>query len=61
MASQLTSQLQALAASAGLDKTKRPKGQPSLIYEPHIAADVGAEDVLDRALQGAHNEAAVRL
>ena len=53
MSTQLTSQLQALAASAGLDKTKRPKGQPSLLYEPHIAADIGTEDVYDRALKGA--------
>lgn len=53
MATQLTSQLAALAASAGLDKSKRPKGQPSLLYEPHRAADIGVEDIFDTATRGA--------
>ena len=54
MATQLTAQLQALAASAGIDKTKRPKGRPSLLYEPHVAADIGVEDVYDAAIEGVH-------
>jgi hypothetical protein len=52
MATQLTAQLAALAAKAGLDKTKRPKGQASLLYEPHKAADIGSEDVYDVAFKG---------
>lgn len=53
MATQLTSQLAALAASAGLDKSKRPRGQPSLLYEPHRAADIGVDDIFDTATRGA--------
>jgi hypothetical protein len=56
MTTQLASQLAALAAKAGLDKTKRPKGQPSLLYEPHEAADISSEDVFDVALQGTAHE-----
>ena len=49
MATELSAQLQTLAAAAGFDKSKRPKGQPSLLHEPHVAADIGVEDVYDRA------------
>jgi len=49
----LESQLAALAASAGIDRSKRPKGQPSLLHDPQTAADIDAQSVLDTAIKGA--------
>ena len=50
----LETQLQALAASAGIDKSKRPKGQPSLLHDPQTAADIDAHAVYETAVKGAY-------
>ena len=51
MASDLASQLQSLAAKAGVEP-RRSKGQPSLLHDSKTAADIGIEDVYDQAIEG---------
>lgn len=52
MASDLASQLQSLAAKAGVG-LKRTKGQPSLLHDSQTAADIGIDEIYDKALEGA--------
>eukprot|EP00892_Ulva_mutabilis_P002157 jgi/Ulvmu1/11942/UM082_0021.1 len=51
MASDLAAQLQSLAAKAGV-APRRTKGQPSLLYDSQAAADIGLDDVYDKAVEG---------
>lgn len=51
MASDLASQLQSLAAKAGVE-LKRTKGQPSLLHDSKTASDIGVDEVYDKALEG---------
>lgn len=52
MASDLASQLQSLAAKAGVEQ-RRPKGQPSLLHDSKTASDIGVDDIYDKAVEGA--------
>lgn len=51
MASDLASQLRSLAAKAGVEP-RRLKGQPSLLHDSQTAADIGVDEIYDKAYEG---------
>lgn len=51
MASDLASQLRSLAAKAGVEP-RRSKGQPSLLHDSQTAADIGVDEIYDKAYEG---------